>query len=350
MKIYKDIFNKIISLENLFLAWDKFKSDKQKKQDVQQFEWKLEKNIFQLHRDLTSKTYKHGSYVSFYIRDPKQRRIHKALVRDRILHHAISNVLNPIFELIFIPNSMSCRIEKGTHRGIDILDKTIRQLSQNGFKLCFVLKCDIKKFFETVDHSKLLSILRKRIKDKNAIWLLEKIIGSFSSQYSNIFFKKGLPIGNLTSQLFANIYLNEFDQFIKQKLRIKNYIRYTDDFVVVSRDKKYLEDIIPQIREFLSDELGLRLHPNKVYIRKFNQGIDFLGYIILPHHRLLRTKTKKRMFKKLKKRIVEFRTEKITEQALNQSLQSYLGVLSHANAYKIINELKNQFWFWLKIK
>lgn len=314
---------------------------------MQQFEWKLEENIFQLHKELENKTYKHGAYVSFYIHDPKQRRIHKAVVRDRVLHHAVFNVVNPIFEPTFIPNSMSCRIDKGSHKGIDILGRTIGQVSQNGFKPCFVLKCDIKKFFETVDHSKLLSILRRRIKDKDAMWLLEEIIDSFSSQYSNVFFKKGLPIGNLTSQLFANIYLDEFDQFIKQNLRIKNYIRYTDDFVIVSRDKKYLESLIPKIREFLSAELRLELHPNKVSIRKFNQGADFLGYITLPHHRLLRTKTRKRIFKKLRKRIIEHGAGKITEQTLNQSLQSYLGVLSHANTYNLSNKLKNQLWFWL---
>jgi hypothetical protein len=240
---------------------------------------------------------------------------------------------------------MSCRIDKGTHKGIDILSRTIRQVSQNGFKPCFILKCDIKKFFETVDHSKLLSILRRKIKDKDAIWLLEEIIESFSSHYSNIFFKKGLPIGNLTSQLFANIYLNEFDQFIKQDLRIKNYIRYTDDFVVISNDKNYLEKLIPQIRDFLSEELHLELHPKKVSIRKFNQGIDFLGYIALPHYRVLRTKTKNRIFKKFKRRIFEYKAVIITEQTLNQSLQSYIGVLSHANTYTVSNDLKNQLWF-----
>jgi len=345
MKIHKDIFNKIVSAENLFSAWDKFKPDKQKKQDVQQFEWRLEENIFRLHRELKNKTYKHGAYVSFYIHDPKQRRIHKAVVRDRILHHAIFNIVDPIFEPTFISNSMSCRIDKGTHKGVYNLYAKLRRVSKNGFKPCFVLKCDIKKFFETVDHSKLLSILRGRIKDKDATWLLTEIIESFSSQYSNIFFKKGLPIGNLTSQLFANIYLNEFDQFIKQNLRIKNYIRYTDDFVIISTDRNYLEILVPQIRAFLSDELRLELHPKKVSIRKFSQGVDFLGYITLPYHRVLRTKTKKRIFKKFKRRVFEYRTGIITEQTLNQSLQSYLGALSHANAHTLSDELKNQLWF-----
>lgn len=221
MKIYKNVFEKIISLENLFLAWDKFRSDKQKKQDVQWFEWRLEENIFKLYRDLKYCRYKHGAYTSFYIQDPKQRHIHKAAVRDRILHHAVFLGLNPIFEPTFISNSFSCRIDKGVHKGIDILEKTLRQMSSNNFKSCFVLKCDVKKFFETIDHKILLNIIRKRLKDDNAIWLIEEIIESFP---------RGVPIGNLTSQLFANIYLNEFDQFIKQELKIKHYLRYTDDF------------------------------------------------------------------------------------------------------------------------
>jgi len=347
MKIYKNVFENIISLENLFSAWDRFKSDKQKKRDVQQFEWQLEENIFKLHRDLKYHRYKHGAYSSFYIQDPKQRHIHKATVRDRVLHHAVFTVLNPIFEPTFISDSFSCRINKGTHKGIGILDKIIRQVSNNSFKPCSVLKCDVKKFFETINHKILLNIIGKRIKDDNAMWLLEEIIESLASKYSTLFEQKGLPIGNLTSQLFANIYLNEFDQFIKHKLRIKYYIRYTDDFVIVAGDKSYLKNLIIPIRSFLSDKLALELHPKKITIRKFHQGVDFLGYILLPHYRLVRTKTKQRIFRKLKERVRECNNGMISKQTLEQSLQSYLGVLSHANTYNFGQELKNQFWFWL---
>lgn len=347
MKIYRDLFGSIISPESLFSAWDVFKKGKQSKLDVQRFGWNLEENIFKLHRDLKDKIYKHGDYQGFYISDPKQRHIHKATVRDRIFHHAVFATLNPIFEPTFISNSFSCRIGKGTHKGIDVLDKTLRQISSNSFKPCFALKCDIKKFFETINHSILLSIIRKRIKDADAMCLLEEIIESFISQYSTIFERKGLPIGNLTSQLFANIYLNEFDQFVKHNLKIKHYIRYTDDFVIVAKDKLYLKNLIKSIHSFLSDKLALELHPKKVTIRKSHQGIDFLGYIILPHHRLLRTKTRQRIFRKLRERIEGYKNGTITRQTLEQSLQSYLGVLSHADAYKLSNELKNQFWFWL---
>jgi len=347
MKIYKNVFDKIISPENLFLAWDNFRVGKTKKKDVQMFEWKLEQNIFQLHRELRRRTYRHGSYASFYIRDPKQRHIHKAEVRDRILHHAVFTILNPIFEETFISNSFSCRIGKGTHKGFMVLEKMIRNETHNYSNDCYILKCDVKKFFDTVDHGILMSILKKRIKDGNAIWLLKEIVDSFSSEQSDIFNAKGLPIGNLTSQLFANIYLNEFDQFVKQKLKVKHYARYTDDFVIVSKSQKYLDDLLIPISGFLKNNLDLDLHPKKVVIKKYHQGIDFFGYIALPHYRLVRTKTKRRIFKKLKTRIGQYGMGKINEKSLKQSLQSYLGVLSHADTHKLKQELLNQFWFWL---
>jgi len=347
MKIYKNVFEKIISPENLFLAWDNFKVGKTKKKDIQAFEWKLEQNIFQLARELRGRSYRHGSYASFYIRDPKQRHIHKAEVRDRILHHAVFAVLNPIFEPVFISHSFSCRIDKGTHKGVIALEKMVRKETQNYTQPCFILKCDVKKFFDTVDHGILMSILTRRIKDENAVGLLKEIVDSFSSEQSDIFTARGLPIGNLTSQLFANIYLNELDQFVKNKLRIKYYARYTDDFVIVGDTKKELESILIKVGSFLKNNLLLELHPKKIVIKKYSQGVDFLGYIVLPHYQALRTKTKKRIFNKLKIRIVQHKAGEISEKSLSQSLQSYLGVLLHADTYELKQELLNQFWFWL---
>ena len=347
MKIYRNIFEKIISLENLFAAWDKFKSDKQNKQDVQLFEWQLEQNIFQLHRDLRTKRYKHSAYSSFWIQDPKQRHIHKATVRDRVLHHAIFMILNPLFEESFISHSFSCRIDKGTHKGIKTLKGIARRVSGNARKPCFALKCDIKKFFDTIDHDILFAIFAKKIKDSDTMGLLREIIESFFSKYSNLFERKGVPIGNLTSQLFANVYLNEFDQFIKHNLKIKHYLRYTDDFVILAENRRHLEELITPINSFLKHKLHLELHPNKVSIRKFGQGIDFLGYVVLPYHLQLRTKTKNRVFRKLEMRIKEYKDGQIPYKTVEQSLQSYLGVLSHADTYTLNQQLKNQFWFWL---
>lgn len=344
MRVYYELFNKIISLENLFSAWDEFKKDKRKKNDVLQFEWNLEDNIFKLHKELAAKTYKHSHYTSFYINDPKQRHIYKAEVRDRVLHHALFSVLNPAFEATFIPNSFSCRLGKGTHKGIKVLYGMLRQVSGNGHKHCFALKCDIKKFFDSVSHEILLKIISRQIKDKDTFGLIKEIIGSYQTSQSTLFDRRGIPIGNLTSQLFANIYLNELDQFVKQELKLKLYVRYTDDFVIVADNEDYLQDIILLVKKFLSDNLDLNLHPDKVSIRKFSQGIDFLGYVLRPHHRLIRTKTKKRIFKKMGLRINEYKNNKITEECLLQSLQSYLGVLSHAASHRLCANLKNEVW------
>jgi retron-type reverse transcriptase len=186
MKFYTDIFKQVISLENLFKAFDEFKKDKLKKKDVLAFEWNLESNILELHRDLKYHKYKHDVYTAFTITDPKQRKIHKACVRDRVLHHALFRILYPLFEPTFISNSFSCRIGKGSHKGIDALAKMLNSVSKNNRKPCFALKCDVKKFFDSIDHQILLGIIQDRIKDENLIWLIEEIVGSFGAEKENI--------------------------------------------------------------------------------------------------------------------------------------------------------------------
>ena len=351
MKIYCDLFERIISPENLFEAWATFKSDKRSKADVREFEWNLEKNIFQLHRDLKNTTYRHGHYYGFYIRDPKQRHIHKADVRDRVLHHAIFSIINPIFEETFIPTSFSCRIGFGTHKGVDALERKARSVAKNGTNDCLVLKCDVRKFFDSVDHEILASILEKRIKDEKTTWLLRSIIESYDStpvrerERETAAPRKGIPIGNLTSQLFANVYMNEFDQFIKHKLHVRHYARYTDDFAIVSGDRSYLENLIEQISIFLRDRLALELHPKKIFIRRLHQGVDFLGYVMFNEHRLIRAKTKRRIFTKFKTKVAAYHAGNLSEDALMASLQSYLGVFSHADAIQLKEELENLLWF-----
>ena len=181
MKIFKNIFEQIISVEKLFLAWDRFKRDKNNRRDVGIFEWNLEENLFALQRELASKQYRHGPYTSFFMRDPKQRHIHKALVRDRIVHHAITRMLTIIFEPTFIPTSFSCRIGRGAHKGVAWLGQAIRKVSRNYTRPCFVLKCDVRKFFDSMNHDILLGIMRKRINDPDALWLLEEIVRSYTS-------------------------------------------------------------------------------------------------------------------------------------------------------------------------
>ncbi len=223
-----------------------------------------------------------------------------------------------------------------------------RKVSLNYTRPCYALKCDVKKFFDSVDQTILLSILERKIKDTDMLWLLREIVTSFSGGQSDLFTHKGLPIGNLTSQIFANIYMNEFDQFVKRELKIKYYARYTDDFIILSHDESELNPLLHRIEDFLKSRLKLSLHPEKIFIRKDHQGIDFLGYVSFPHHKLLRTKTKHRMIRKLKKKIKDCKSGTITEEELDQSLQSFLGVLSHANTDKLRKNLVNHVWFWLK--
>ncbi len=347
MKIVHNIFDKIISLENLFNAWDIFKIGKRKKTDVQEFEKDLEDNIFLLHNELENKIYAHGRYTSFYVTDPKVRHIHKAPVRDRVVHHALFNMLYPLFDKDFISDSYSCRINKGIHKAVDQFQIYARKTTKNDTRNCFVLKCDIQKFFASIDHGILKALIRKKIEDENALWLINTIIDSF---HSGAGFDKGAPIGNLTSQLFANIYLNEFDRFIKHNLKIPHYIRYSDDFIVLNENKEFLMNLIPIIKEFLKTNLKLTLHPKKISIRPYHQGIDFLGYTLFPHHLLPKTRTRKRVFAKLKSRATLWKDGKIPIAALDNSLQSYFGFLKHANSYKLTQKLKNHIWFWLQEK
>lgn len=329
MKIFHNLCPSIISLENLFESWHEFAKGKRGKLDVQIFERNLENNLFQLHEELKNKTYRHGNYTSFYITDPKVRHIHKAIVRDRVVHHAVYRILYPIFDRSFIFDSYSCRNNKGTHQAIYRLERFIRKVSKNYTGPCFALKCDVRKFFASINHDILMSLMEKKIKDQDALWLVKGIIRSFPQKGSTLLKglnpqRTGMPIGNLTSQLFANVYLNELDHFVKYTLKAKHYIRYCDDFVVLDRDKDKLIGLRNEIEGFLISELKLYLHGDKVVIRRFNKGIDFLGYVTLPHHRVLRTKTKKRMFARVTKK----------------NLPSYLGVLKHCNGYKLEKEIR----------
>lgn len=220
-------YQDLILVENLFQAWSEFKKGKRKRKDVQIFERNLEDNLFDLHYQLKSKTYQHGNYQSFYVQDPKQRHIHKAQVPDRIIHHLLYKYLYELFDKTFIFDSYSCRENKGTHKGVKRLEKFARIVSKNYTRDCWALKLDIKKFFASVDHNILMNLLKRKINDPDILWLLKEVIDSFP---------KGIPLGNLTSQVFANIYMNELDQFIKHKLKIKYHLRYADDFLVLFND------------------------------------------------------------------------------------------------------------------
>lgn len=185
MKIYSNLFQQIISPENLFLSWEEFVKDKRKKKDVLEFEWNLEERILEFHRDLKYHTYKHDVYTGFIVTDPKQRHIHKAIVRDRVVHHAIYRVLYPIFDRSFIYDSYSCCLGKGTHKAVKRLESFTRNVSKNYSVPCYALKCDVKKFFDSIDHEIFIRILERKISDEKTLWLLKEIICSFSNPGKN---------------------------------------------------------------------------------------------------------------------------------------------------------------------
>jgi len=322
-------YNDIIDLNNLFSAWREFVVGKTNKDDVQSFSFNLFDNIAKLHDDLANKTYAHGGYHSFYINDPKRRHIHKAEVRDRLLHHAIYRLLYPFFDRTFISDSYSCRLDKGVYKAIENFDAKSYKVSKNNTKTCWVLKCDIKKFFDSIDHKILLCILSEYIPDQDVMWLLGNVIDSYHSKFGGCV---GLPLGNLTSQLFANIYMNVFDQWVKHKLKARHYIRYADDFVIFSHDKQWLKDIIEPIREFLLSKLNLTLHPTKITLKTHASGVDFLGWVNFLEHKELRVKTRQRMFRKL------------IDRPRSEVLQSYLGLLGHGDTFKIKQDLLNIYW------
>ena len=308
-------YEKIISVDNLLDSWREFLRDKKKRKDVIEFSLHLTDHILLLHQELKNKTYQHGSYHAFKINDPKPRDIHKAGVRDRLVHHAVYRILYPYFDRKFIFDSFSCRRDKGQNLAMNRFRAFGRIVSRNHTRTAWVLKCDVRKFFANIDHQILKCILAEKIDDQDVLWLLEQVIDSFSP---------GLPLGNLTSQLLVNVYMNEFDNFLKRNLKIQYCVRYADDFVIVHENRKYLEKILPRIADFLSKQLKLSLHPDKVFIKTLASGVDFLGWIHFPHHRVLRTSTRHRMFKKLKP----------------TSVTSYKGLLSHGNAFGLTQEIE----------
>jgi len=319
------VYDDIISVENLLDSWEEFLDGKKKRKDVAEFSVQFMDNILTLQRELAERTYRHGPYYAFKINDPKPREIHKASVRDRLVHHAICRILYPYFDRQFIHDSYSCRLGKGTQRANNRFREFAREVSKNHTRTVWVLKCDIRKFFANINHETLKTILRWHIKDTAILSLLEQIIDSFHTHDNPAI---GLPLGNLSSQLLVNVYMNKFDQFMKRKLKIQHYVRYADDFIILHERKDFLVDLLPKISQFLETELQLSLHPKKVFIKTISSGVDFLGWVHFSHHRVLRTSTKRRMIKKVK------------QSQSKETLASYLGILTHGNAYDLAQRVK----------
>lgn len=317
------------------MAWRSFRSGKSHKECVIEFEHNLENNLFALKAELENLSYCHGKYQRFVVHDPKQRIIHKAEVRDRVIHTLAARKLEEIYQGSFIAHSFSCQRDRGTHRALKSVTTMCRRQSCNYTRNFWYLKCDVKKFFDNIDHETLLKILRRKIQDEKFILLIGKILESFCAGAPG----RGLPLGNFTSQWLGNIYLNELDYFVKQRLKIKNYVRYADDFVILDARREILEKYLEEIRKFLAGHLKLTLHPDKIILKKFSAGIDWVGYRVLPHHVISKSATAKRLFKKLKFRQKELTENRISPWRYYQTVNSYLGQLKHCAGHKLSNQI-----------
>ncbi|MCX6741655.1 MAG: reverse transcriptase domain-containing protein [Candidatus Pacearchaeota archaeon] len=336
MKKYTNLFDKICSIDNLMLAFEKAKKGKTKRRYVKRFQKNLRPNLIKLRKELLNQTCTPCPLKSFILRDPKTRKISKSAFRDRIVHHAICNIIEPLFDKTFIYDCCANRIGKGTHKALERFDLFSRKVSKNDTRSCFVLKADIRHYFEEVDHSVLINIIHKKINDERVIWLISKIL-------ANGFKEKGMPLGNLTSQFFANVYLNELDQFVKHKLRAKYYIRYVDDFVFLHESKEQLETWKKEINEFLQQNLKIELHKNKSQVLRLNKGIKFLGFRVFYSHKLLRKSNVNKFEREFSHLKILFDEGLITREKVLESLEGWLAYCSHANTYKYRKHLIRLF-------
>lgn len=340
MKTYRKQYEKLCSYENLYLAYQKARKEKTKKQYVLDFEAHLEGNLIRLQKELQTFDYKPNKLKKFIVRDPKTRTIHASAFRDRVVHHALVNILEPIFERIFIQDSYASRKNRGTHLAVNRFIYFIRKVSSNGRfvkgawnrnSVCgYVLKADIKKYFDYVDHKILLGIIRRKVRDEGVLWLVKVILDNFETSKE----EKDMPLGNYTSQFFANVYLNELDYFVKHVLKAKYYIRYVDDFVILHRRKKMLEHYKDRITRYLAC-LEITIHPDKSDILPLRNGITFLGYRIFYHYRLLRKRNIKHFKKEFEGYLELYKEGFVTKKMLLEQLQGWFGYAQWANTYNL---------------
>jgi len=334
MKSHKNIYYKIYKWENLLLAFSKARKGKTKKDYVIKFEENLIENLQQLQFELMTNTYKPKPLKTFILRDPKTRKISKSNFRDRIIHHALCNIIEPIFQKTFIHDSCANQKGKGNIFAIKRFDKFKRKVSRNGKQngwfnknqiKGYCLKADIKHYFEEVNHKILINIIKRKIKDKKTTHLITKILKNYHNK------EKGMPLGNLTSQFFANIYLNELDYFVKYQLKTKYHIRYVDDFIILNSNKRQLSIWKKEIKQFLKNKLKLQLHPQKSRIVNLSNGIDFVGFRNFHNFRLLR----KRNIKKMQEKIKQHTDGKITKNKLYEIYQGWMAYAKWANTFKL---------------
>jgi RNA-directed DNA polymerase len=336
------MYVQVCGFDNLKLAEEKARKHKTLKPYVVKFEAELTKNLAQLQQELLSQAYRPRPLETFILRDPKTRTISKSDFRDRIVHHALCNIIEPLFDKQFIYDNYANRRGKGTFNAIKRFEKFKRKVSHNNTRTCYVLKADVKHYFDTVDHDILLSIVKRQIHDERVVWLIKTILDNHYVEAPG----KGMPLGNLTSQFFANVYLNELDQFVKHELRAKYYIRYVDDLVVLSNDKQTLASHQERINRFVLDQLALELHPDKTKILTLQNGVGFLGLRVFAQHKLLRKKNMRKFEHKLLVYKAQYVAGEIEREQVIATLQGWLAYATHADTYKYQRHIVRCFNQW----
>jgi hypothetical protein len=344
MKTYKQLYERVCAFENLYSAFLKAARGKSARLDCAAFSYGREREILKIQEELLAGTYRHGTYREFTVRDPKQREVKAAPFRDRVVHHALCNIIEPIFEARFIPDSFACRKGKGTLAALE----RCRALARR-FHTGYVLKADISKFFYSVDHAIMLSVLSRHIADKRVLALMAAILASSEDARFRAYFPgddlfalqrpTGIPIGNLTSQLFSNVYLGELDHFVKQQLLWKPYLRYMDDFLLFGAGKQELWAVLSRIEAFLAEKLRLRVHPVKRSVAPVRRGIDWVGYMVLPGRVRVRRRNIIRFRLRNRKLRALLRSGRIAVADIGQSVQSFCAYTSHADAARLTREL-----------
>jgi retron-type reverse transcriptase len=345
MKSYNNLYPQISVFSNLYFAWHKARRGKRYTLAAATFECNLDSELTRLHQELVTETYQPGSYRSFTIHEPKRRKISAAPFSDRVVHHALCNVIVPIYERKFIHDSYANRVGKGTHAALDRCTKFMRQYP-------YVLQCDVQQFFPAIDHQILKDILAKTIACDATLRLSEKIVdsgaGVLSEEYEMRWFPgddllaaarpRGLPIGNLTSQFWANVYLNELDQFVKHTLRCKGYVRYVDDFLLFARDKVTLHHWRTEIIDFLHS-LRLTIHENRAQPRPVEQGIPFLGFKVYPTHRRLKRSKGIAYRRHLYTLYKQYKRGELERFKLDESVRAWVGHAMNGDTWKLRTKL-----------
>ncbi|GAB4351487.1 MAG: hypothetical protein Fur0042_19790 [Cyanophyceae cyanobacterium] len=339
MKRYGNLWPHIIDFENLLSAARKAQKGKRFRDNVLDFNYHLEANLLTLQHQLQTKTYQPGAYRTFLVMEPKRRTISAAPYRDRVVHHALCNLIVPIFENTFTRDSFANRFGYGTHRARDRFIRAARHHR-------YVLQCDIKKYFPSIDHNILKSRIRRKIKCPDTLWLIDLIIDNSNPQDLSLDYfagddlltphhrRRGLPIGNLTSQFFANIYLNSLDHFVKETCKVRHYVRYVDDFALFSDDRAVLQTSRRAIETHLAT-LRLVLHPIKSQCFETRHGANFLGFRVLPDRLRIRTENLRRGRRRLRRLVAAYRAGQITRQRLQNSVQSWRSHLNHGDTWRL---------------